>query len=609
MNRRMLQIMLFLPILAPLVGCRSGPAEYDFSERLREGETWVFEGKQTREFPVALPDGEKSRMNVEYFDGMTLTVLDVDAGRMRKARIKVSQSTVTPWTDLETGKMQFTPLHGRTLLVERTPAGTQVTGEGWQMPEPIASALAESFSERSRLFPRGAKKIGDRWELEGEQLRMAIAMFADSPQDPGSGRVGFEFKGIRRMATPSVGRVQLALLESDWEFGARAGGSLKKFKLRGVHHFRLDKGVPVYTRLEGAMGGGTLRSERWVRPADSSADGSATTTGSSKERLDETALATYTDHMEKAFTMLIPRGWIAEGGVLRPTGADAAGPRYRARLGFAFTRPDGRACLAHTPEQLFFSPGRKSSVPLSEGKLYRGMTVHRRLGPEAFIRKILIRGQRRKARDVEVLERTDMPGLVEIYRQDAAATADITFKGLALTVRYEEGGREFRERFCVVLRYVRVPHSGDTAWSNVLSLSTRAPEAGFERLEPLFATCFHSFRLNPDWVLREMRQRTRSEEDQPAAGDWSRLCKKFVERQRRVAARAAQAWLASGESLVDYADPRVGEPVRLPGGYAGVWSDGKGNYILTDDPLYNPQEDEQGRWKQIKVAPDHITDP
>jgi hypothetical protein len=37
-----------------------------------------------------------------------------------------------------------------------------------------------------------------------------------------------------------------------------------------------------------------------------------------------------------------------------------------------------------------------------------------------------------------------------------------------------------------------------------------------------------------------------------------------------------------------YHDPSMPTPVELPYGYEGVWGDGQGGYVLSEDPSYDP---------------------
>jgi len=47
-------------------------------------------------------------------------------------------------------------------------------------------------------------------------------------------------------------------------------------------------------------------------------------------------------------------------------------------------------------------------------------------------------------------------------------------------------------------------------------------------------------------------------------------------------------------------DPRSNEPVELVGGYVGAWSNGKGEYILSDSPNFNPATALHEDWREMK---------
>ena len=49
-----------------------------------------------------------------------------------------------------------------------------------------------------------------------------------------------------------------------------------------------------------------------------------------------------------------------------------------------------------------------------------------------------------------------------------------------------------------------------------------------------------------------------------------------------------------------YHDPYEDRPVQLPSGYNDVWVSRNGEYVLTNDPNYNPNVSAQGTWQRIE---------
>jgi hypothetical protein len=52
----------------------------------------------------------------------------------------------------------------------------------------------------------------------------------------------------------------------------------------------------------------------------------------------------------------------------------------------------------------------------------------------------------------------------------------------------------------------------------------------------------------------------------------------------------------------NYVTPDGKAKVTLPSGYSNVWTNGNGEYILTNNSLFNPNQQFSGTWLQAKKA-------
>ncbi len=50
----------------------------------------------------------------------------------------------------------------------------------------------------------------------------------------------------------------------------------------------------------------------------------------------------------------------------------------------------------------------------------------------------------------------------------------------------------------------------------------------------------------------------------------------------------------------EYSDPLSGRDVELPGGYGHAWSNALGEYIVTDDPNFNPNIGSNATWELMQ---------
>ena len=63
--------------------------------------------------------------------------------------------------------------------------------------------------------------------------------------------------------------------------------------------------------------------------------------------------------------------------------------------------------------------------------------------------------------------------------------------------------------------------------------------------------------------------------------------------------RTAEAFTQYIRGVETYRDPYAERDVQLPIGYHDVWASRDGQYILADDPNFNPNVSATGSWQRI----------
>jgi hypothetical protein len=69
---------------------------------------------------------------------------------------------------------------------------------------------------------------------------------------------------------------------------------------------------------------------------------------------------------------------------------------------------------------------------------------------------------------------------------------------------------------------------------------------------------------------------------------------------RQVIGGEAASFLVPAET---YNDPVRGEPVELPSTHKHAWVSRGGEYILTDNPNFNPNVERRGDWVEMQPTP------
>jgi hypothetical protein len=72
------------------------------------------------------------------------------------------------------------------------------------------------------------------------------------------------------------------------------------------------------------------------------------------------------------------------------------------------------------------------------------------------------------------------------------------------------------------------------------------------------------------------------------------------ERRQASEDRIHKQWTQYMRGVEEYHNPIERRPVELPSGYREAWMKGRGEYILTDNPNYNPNVQAGGDWQKLQ---------
>jgi hypothetical protein len=72
------------------------------------------------------------------------------------------------------------------------------------------------------------------------------------------------------------------------------------------------------------------------------------------------------------------------------------------------------------------------------------------------------------------------------------------------------------------------------------------------------------------------------------------------ERRQASEDRIHKQWTQYIRGVEEYYNPIERRPVELPSGYREAWINGQGEYILTDNPNFNPNVQIGGNWQKLQ---------
>lgn len=142
----------------------------------------------------------------------------------------------------------------------------------------------------------------------------------------------------------------------------------------------------------------------------------------------------------------------------------------------------------------------------------------------------------------------------------------------------------------------------------------RTPAGEQERRAPLFSTMIASIRPNQNWVnaYQQMQMNIGNSEQIEVAkriainNETNRATSAIITQQyeetQRVQDGLANSFSQSQRGVEHFVDPSSHERVELSAGYRQAWSNGNGEYILSDDVNFNPSVSLRENWTQLNRA-------
>ncbi|WP_417851479.1 hypothetical protein [Thalassoglobus sp.] len=315
-------------------------------------------------------------------------------------------------------------------------------------------------------------------------------------------------------------------------------------------------------------------------------------------------------------TFLIPADWQVAGGVQWNSGTDPNQPAFYES--FSALSSDGRVSFEMLPayswvwvldpnvRQFMIQTGQDSQLAPP-------------LDATGVVQHYIIPNYRPGATIVQIQSR---PDLANAYRQQLVKSGlqNIEASGLRISLDFVEAklsymlnGERYFESVSVQLSRVDTPSGLQLHTASNLFLF-RAPAVEWESQQFVYATALRSMRQNPAWLkaIGQFNQNV-ARIRQEGAVRRQQIMSQMYEQMRY---SQQQSWEYRQESVdyvarefnesirevETYSDPATGFDVELPNSYDYAFSNGLGEYIVTNDPSYNPTAELSGNWHPLQAA-------
>lgn len=300
---------------------------------------------------------------------------------------------------------------------------------------------------------------------------------------------------------------------------------------------------------------------------------------------------------EKAFSILVPRGWQAKGGIYRLNALQAGGPlnAMEAKCDLTYgSDPRGTVAFRILPDTVYAHTGIGGGF-FGPGANYQGAMVRKFEDATTHVRA-LFKMLHPQASGIKVLKQKRLPGEVQamdrgmaymnnLLRQVGLGGMTFTNDAAAGVFEYTEGGIRFRE---IILSGV-VNMRAAMTWKNTRSLAFRAPADEFDKWRPVLDIMRFSVQFNAAWILKEAKgQRQRAQMVQKVFEEMRRIDREIIKKTtiNREEIMNDNFLVLTGQE--EYVNPHSGKVETDTDAYKHRWTTDGGDVYYTDKEDENP---------------------
>jgi hypothetical protein len=320
----------------------------------------------------------------------------------------------------------------------------------------------------------------------------------------------------------------------------------------------------------------------------------------------------------EAYSFLMPSDWMFEGGI-RWNPEQVAMPASNTCRVY---NPAGHEEFEGFANQCYFwSTNKQLFITNPPGSKYFGSKVVRPVDAITALQEI-IKMTRGRYSDLKIISKSDLPELVKALGIDNQSQGPVSAEGTGAKIRfsYQKDGIPMEEEIYGVVEQVKFAVQSmfgmqtNIFWYISYVFSFKSELGKLEESTKIFQTITSSFKINQQWQAKYNNfiefLAQRQIQSIRSAGELSRVLSQMSSQMRSdqlqqfeqrgsVYDKVAQDHSDNMLGIDRYYDPYEGREVELPSGYNRAWCNNLGEYIMTDNPNYNPNVESNLSWKPI----------
>ncbi|MEK9137495.1 MAG: hypothetical protein AAB393_10265, partial [Bacteroidota bacterium] len=299
-------------------------------------------------------------------------------------------------------------------------------------------------------------------------------------------------------------------------------------------------------------------------------------------------------------------------------------PGMPAVANFRVRSKNGMDELEVFPNQSFFWTTNQMILGMFPvGSRYFGAEVRPPVGPIDALKRIVVPRFRKKLEGLNVASEDHLPDLAQTLGAGVQNQPGITSgaDGARIRIEYTKNGLRMEEEIYTVVESFSFPIQTmygtvtNTMWTVGYIFSFKSEKGKLDEKTRLFQTVVSSFKLNPQWfskynqvveyLIQKQIQKIHS------IGELSRIISRThneisdmmmesYNNRQKVYDRLSENFSQHIRGVDEYYNPVEQRGVELPSGYREGWTNALGEYILSDDPNFNPNEGSNLTWHRME---------
>ncbi|MDB5284727.1 MAG: hypothetical protein JWO06_3802 [Bacteroidota bacterium] len=313
----------------------------------------------------------------------------------------------------------------------------------------------------------------------------------------------------------------------------------------------------------------------------------------------------------QALTMLIPDGWNMQGKVIWTLDNSA----YPATGQIQATDPSGQMEFEYFPLGCFFATRNQMTlISFPYGSKYMGCLVVSEVPSAAgAIKKYLLPLFRKNVTNLKVIEEKV---LSPEKRQVIATNIYSRSETVLLRVEYTENGKAYEENIYGIRSVTDSPGTDFNNWTLSNCYGFKAPKGKLADNMKLFHTMLGSIQIDKKWYANYMAvSQVLTQQGYAAikaAGERSRIIAKASDETNQMISDSYWKTQKANDQVFEnysdyqrgvdtYVDPSSNESYKLPTGYGNAWKNALGEYIVSDEPGFDPGKISNQNWTELQL--------